>query len=232
MTTEEFSNEFDTLLNSYSSTTDFGGTPNLMELDEYEKSVFLTKAQEEIIIELYNGKNPFRESFESTEELREYLKSLIKTYSTKDRISGYVGISENPAFFKLPEDVWFITYEAVTLKDSALGCKNGTNIYVIPITQDKFHKISRNPFRRPNERKVLRLDVDTRVVELVSKYNIESYTIRYLASPSPIILVDLPNGLKINNVSNKRDCLLSSSIHRAILDRAVRLALASKSIKS
>ncbi len=34
-----------------------------------EKSIFLTKAQEEIIIDLYNGKNPFGDSFEKTEEL-------------------------------------------------------------------------------------------------------------------------------------------------------------------
>ena len=52
MTTEEFSNEFDTLLNSY------GENPSTIELDEYEKSVFLTKAQEEIVIDLYSGKNP------------------------------------------------------------------------------------------------------------------------------------------------------------------------------
>ena len=47
MTTEEFSNEFDTLLNSYSVIGKFGKgeNPSTIELDEYEKSVFLTKAQ-------------------------------------------------------------------------------------------------------------------------------------------------------------------------------------------
>ena len=52
MTTEEFSNEFDTLLNSYLVTGEFGKVENLstIKLDEYEKSVFLTRAQEEIII--------------------------------------------------------------------------------------------------------------------------------------------------------------------------------------
>lgn len=62
MTTEEFSNEFDTLLNSYSTIEAFGKTPNTVELDEYEKSVFLTNAQEEIVIGMYNGKNPFGDS--------------------------------------------------------------------------------------------------------------------------------------------------------------------------
>ena len=56
MTTEEFSNEFDTLLNSYSTTEE---PTNTIELDEYEKSVFLTKAQEDVVIDMYNGKNIF-----------------------------------------------------------------------------------------------------------------------------------------------------------------------------
>jgi hypothetical protein len=50
-------------------------------LDEYEKSLFLTQAQEEIVINLYNGKNPYGDSFESTEELRRYLDELVKTKS-------------------------------------------------------------------------------------------------------------------------------------------------------
>lgn len=77
MTTEEFSNEFDVLLNSYSS----GG----VEFNEYEKSIFLTKAQEDLLVELYNGKNPFRESFEETEEIRRYLSNLVKTYTTTEK---------------------------------------------------------------------------------------------------------------------------------------------------
>ena len=74
MTTEEFSNEFDALLNSYLVTGEFGKVENLstIKLDEYEKSVFLTRAQEEIIISFYNGKNPFKDSFEKTEEIRRY----------------------------------------------------------------------------------------------------------------------------------------------------------------
>lgn len=43
MTTEEFSNEFDTLLNSNSAIESFGNISDI-KLDEYEKSIFLTKA--------------------------------------------------------------------------------------------------------------------------------------------------------------------------------------------
>lgn len=65
MTTKEFSDGFDTLLDSYSASPEFGSTTPLA-FDEYEKSVFLTNAQEEIIIEIYTGKNQYGDSLERT----------------------------------------------------------------------------------------------------------------------------------------------------------------------
>lgn len=228
MTTEEFSNEFDTLLNSYSNIEPFGKTPNTVEIDEYEKSVFLTNAQEEIVIDLYNGKNPFGDSFEKTEEIRRYLSDLIRTYTTTVKETGYTGLSNKSVFFKLPDDLWFITYEAVNLKDDELGCMDGSNISVLPVTQDEYHRIKKNPFRGPNERRAIRLDLSEKVVEIVSKYNIDSYLVRYLARPKPIILSKLPDNLSINGVSDKTECELNPVIHRAILERAVKLAIISK----
>lgn len=228
MTTEEFSNEFDILLNSYSNVETFGKIPNTVEVDEYEKSVFLSKAQEEIVIDLYNGKNPFRDSFEKTEEIRRYLSGLIRTYTTSTKEEGYTGLSNKSVFFKLPEDLWFITYEAVNLKDDELGCMDGEGISVIPVTQDEYHRIKKNPFRGPNKRRAARLDLSEKVVEIVSKYNIDTYLVRYLARPRPIILSKLPDNLSINGVSDKTECELNPVIHRAILERAVKLAIRSK----
>lgn len=228
MTTEEFSNEFDTLLNSYSNVEVFGKTFNTVEVDEYEKSVFLTNAQEEIVIELYNGKNPFRDSFEKTEEIRRYLSDLIRTYTTSTKEEGYTGLSNKSVFFKLPKDLWFITYEAVNLKDDELGCMDGESILVMPVTQDEYHRIKKNPFRGPNERRAIRLDLSEKVVEIVSKYNIDTYLVRYLARPRPIILSKLPDDLSINGVSDKTECELNPVIHRAILERAVKLAIISR----
>ena len=48
MTNKEFSYEFDILYNNIMSNQAPG-------LDDYEKSVFLTKAQENIVLELYSG---------------------------------------------------------------------------------------------------------------------------------------------------------------------------------
>lgn len=70
MINQEFSIEFDILYNNISSNKAPG-------LNEYEKSVFLTKAQEQIVTELYSGRNTAYNSFEETEEQRRYLSNLV-----------------------------------------------------------------------------------------------------------------------------------------------------------
>lgn len=223
MTNEEFSNEFDTLVNSNST---FSSTLTPLEFDEYEKSVFLTKAQESVVIALYKG-TLTGDSFEKTEELRRYLDSLVKTYSTSEQVVGKV-LTSNSYLFNLPKDTWFITYEGVESKDKRLGCAKGSIMEVVPVTQDELHKTLRNPFRMPNERRVLRLDTEGNTVELISVYSIDKYWIRYLSKPDPIILIDLPEGITINKEREATECKLNPAIHRVILEMAVSLALKSR----
>lgn len=228
MTTQEFSDEFDILLSSYNTIDGSVG----ITLDEYEKSVFLTNAQEKIVISLYNGKNPLNDSFEKTEEVRRYLDNLIKTQVITTQETGYTGLSSKSIFFKLPEDLWFITYESVKLKDDKLGCENGNDILVSPITQDDYYRIKKNPFRGPSKRRAIRLDTKGKVVEIVSEYNIESYLVRYLTRPNPIILIKLSDNLSINGINDKTECELNPVIHRSILEEAVKLAVASKTLST
>lgn len=228
MSIEEFSNEFDTLLNSYSIILPYGkeGTLNIA-LDEYEKSLFLTKAQEEIVIEAYTGKNQFGEGFEKTEELRRYLSDLVKTAILSEKLVDHVGLSDTSIFFELPEGVWFITYESVILKDESLGCLDGKEVIVVPVTQDEYYRISKNPFRGPSKNRAIRLDIGNRVVEIISDHNIDKYRIRYLSRPEPIVLENLSE-TSINGVKVRTECKLNPVIHRAILERAVKLAIISK----
>lgn len=228
MTTKEFSDAFDVLLNSYSTQMNLIDS---MAINEYEKSLFLTQAQEQLIIELYTGRSDKGASFEMTEELRLSLKGLIKTATLSKSDSDFKGISKYSKFFILPPDVLFITYEVATLEDESAGCKNGLEISVIPVTQDEFHRVMNNPFRRASNRKALRLDNSLDVAEIVSKYNIKDYTIRYLSKPTPIILADFDE-VTIDKESKITECKLDSLMHRYILERAVALALASKGIQS
>lgn len=222
MTNKEFSDGFSTLLNS------FGITPNIT-LDEYEKSTFLTNAQEQLIIDIYSGRNViYGKSFEQTEELRRYLSNLVETYETSTKVTGKLGLSKDSVFFEIPQDTWFITYEVALLKDSRLGCLDGIEASVVPLPQDDLYRAKDNPFRGPSKDRVLRLDIKSDLAELISKYNVDKYLMRYISQPTPIILVDLPDGLSINGVSAESECELNPVVHRAILERAVQLAIISK----
>ena len=209
----EFSSEFDILYNNIMSNTAPG-------LDEYEKSVFLTQAQEQLIVQYYSGE-PYG-SFEETELIRKILDELVYTFTTSSKLPNLLGLSPNSVFFKIPDDAWFITYEKVKLSDESL-CGDKEAI-VIPTRQDEFYKIQNNPFKGPNEHRVLRLDVNGNTKELISKYNITEYLIRYLVKPTPIILIDLEDGLTINGLDTITECNLNPVIHRTLLNLAVKLA--------
>lgn len=231
MTTTEFSNEFDTLVDSYRRFKDFDNKENLDSLDfnEYEKSVYLTQAQESIVIDLYSGRNMDGLSFEKTEEVRRYLNELVKTFNTNVKVTNVTDkISENSIFFKLPIDILYIVYEAVGLNDAMLSCSGRQEVPVVPVTHDEYQKVVRNPFRKPNDKRVLRIDAKGENVELISQYTISDYIMRYLKKPTPIILLDLPNDLTINEVSTKQECELNPAIHRVILEKAVQIAITSK----
>jgi hypothetical protein len=224
----DFSQGFDTLLNSYAVAAGFGSTDNpvSIELDEYEKSLLLTQAQEDFIISLYNGKNSSGDSFEATEEMRRYLSNLIKEASLSPitTTSGApLGVESNSKFFTLPDDLWFITYESVSVSDGK--CENESSLDVYPVRQDEYRKLRKNPFRGANDRRALRLDLADNVVEVVSKYTVGSYYVRYLKKLSPIILEDLPDGMTINGVGTATNCMLHDALHQKILELAVQTAI-------
>lgn len=220
MTNAEFSSEFDIMYNNIMSNAAPG-------LDEYEKSVFLTKAQEEFIIGLYNANAG--SSFERDEEARRYLGNLVSTWETDEKLADLLGLTRSSVFFKIPEDVWFITYESAIFDDERLGCLNKEEAVIVPVSQDDFYKINRNPFRGASKGRALRLDNAGNVIEIISDYNISKYLIRYLKRPEPIVLTnlwDIDEGLSINGVAEQTECKLNPVTHRAILDRAVLLAKA------
>lgn len=230
MTTVEFSNEFDILLNSYRDLKSYGNTESItsVELDEYEKSVLLTTAQEQIIKEYYTGKNVFGESFEEKEEIRKYLDSLIRAeISYKKNVLGNGALHDKKQIFEINSDVWFIIYEeAKTTMDNTL-CDSDITIPVTPVAYDRFHKTFRNPFKFKGRNVALRVDMGNNLIELISEKRLSYYKYKYIIKPQPIILTNLNNSihpLTIDGKSNVTECELNPAIHRDILERAVFLA--------
>lgn len=220
MDVQELSNLFDTLLQPY-ITKDVSGEQNTLAFDEYEKSVFLTKAQEQIVLELY-------QELEQSEENRKYLSNLIKT-------GNYVPVGEqdetliNNTFksykVEIEDSVLFMIYEQCTLSDEN-NCINGRIVSVVPTIHDDLDKVLKNPFKSPNNRKVIRLDFDNKI-ELISKYSISNYKVRYLKKPNPIILVKLED-LNIDKKQEVSNGETNPILHERIVQRAVQLAVQSK----
>lgn len=215
MTNSEFSNEFDVLYQNIASNQAPG-------LDEYEKSVFLTMAQEQIVLELY-------QKLEQSEEARKYLSNLIKT-------DNYAPVGEQDIVLinnhfksykvEISNSILFMIYEQCTLSDEN-NCINNKIVSVVPTIHDDLDKVLKNPFKSPNSRKVIRLDFDNKI-ELISKYNITNYKVRYLKKPNPIILVALEDNLSINNGDTKvSNGETNPVLHERIVQRAVQLAVQS-----
>lgn len=236
MNTQEMSNTFDVLINSFATSAPFGQEASGYDLtvDEYDKSIYLTKAQEEEILDLYNGNNIYGEGFEGNEEIRRLLSSLVKTAQIEPiaDTSNLKGISANSKFFTLPANpdpaVWVITYEAVNL-GTPLACSNITTMDVYPTTQDEYHKIKKNPFRGSNKHRALRLDYSDTIVEIICSETVSNYYIKYLTWPAPIILTEIEDeDYYIHGEHSIHDCELPEALHQRIVERAVRLALQTK----
>lgn len=79
MTTQEFSNTFDTLLNSYNSQAQFGEQTSKTDLvlDEYEKSVILTQAQDIIVKQYFDKNNNLGQGIDDSNRRQMDFSSLI-----------------------------------------------------------------------------------------------------------------------------------------------------------
>ena len=244
MTPEEFSNQFDIYYNNITSNQAPG-------LTEYEKSVFLTKAQDEIIKNYFTATskgNNIGQGFDDSAKRQADFSVLMQT-KRGDKVSNYSGamIDQRSLIYKFPTDVFIVINEA--LFKPALGSRPAKYFQVIPLRYDEYTRYMSKPFKRPRKNEVWRLinagevsnDSYTRYVELITgpDYDNDSslvYEIRYVRKPKPIILGNIDdltiNGYTYDTTPSelytpKRTnglCELDPILHEDILQRAVELA--------
>ena len=134
MKVEEFSNEFDILYNSITSNQAPG-------LDEYEKSVFLTKAQDEIIKSYFNPRlNKTQEGFDGNERRQIDFSMILKSKviyptnvvrSRNFELSTYTGDEYNNEQLKDIELTFTVPYNKIPVKVNNISVHNNTvSIYV------------------------------------------------------------------------------------------------------
>lgn len=228
MTTAEMDKVFDILYDNISS----NGAPGL---NKYEKSVLLSKAQDELVSGNYSPFNTIQKGFEASENRRRELNELVTPYSVTTTVTGTDGIDANSVFFEIPTDVYYIIQEDIVLSSTDV-CINNAVASVVPITHDEYNVQKKSPFRKPNAERAWRVDRTningTPVVEIISEYTPKEYKMRYIKQPSPIVLTDFESdpeltglGLTVDGVNTTTECELNNEIHQEIVDRAVELAI-------
>ena len=218
MTNSEFSNEFDVLYQNITSNQAPG-------LDEYEKSIFLTKAQDEIIKSYFDSRtNKPQEGFDDSSK-RQIDFSMLTTVYHIDATTNHplYDYRSNTESIDLPSDIFMIVNEYVIVN------RNNDDAYlqVIPIRFDEYTKLMSKPYKRPLKWQAWRLlnnDTTNKADIIIGPSDrLGTYYLRYIRRPNPIILDNLGK-LTIEGKSNITQCELDPILHHEILQRAVELA--------
>lgn len=237
MTTSEFSNAFDTLLSSYNTRAEFGEGASKREivLDEYEKSVFLTQAQD-IVIKAYfdSSTNSQGQGIDDSTRRQVDFSSLI-TVASPSKMEAEEGQSlqsfdDRGILYKLPSNILIMLNEKVKA--------GNRNYVVIPINYAEYDRLMSKAYGQPLKKQCWRLFQNVSGIDITSEIiptegvEVSDYRIRYIRRPRPIILTNLSlehqESLEIDGISSVTECELNPIVHMDILNKAVELALASK----
>lgn len=219
MTAAEMEIEFDIL---YDKITNFAA-PGYSQL---EKSIFLTKAQDRVVLQEYNPQgNKYQSGFEATEQRRKDLQELVVGTTITTPSAVQTDVLPEGMFFDLPSDCLYAISEEVTAA-SRDACLIGKRYKVKPITHDEYSINITNPFKKPfanpADGLLWRLDYNGRRHEIIKPSNISiaSYHLRYLKRPKPIII----GSNTVNSVAGPLNCELNNILHTRIIDEAVKIA--------
>ena len=199
MTNTEFSNCFDTLLNSYNTQSQFGEQASRREivLDEYEKSVLLTQAQD-IVVKSYFDRtlNQQGQGFDDSTRRQIDFSSLIKIAELKPLGSSSTEIQtfdDRGIVYQLPRkvvngeeiegttDVLFILNEKLTqvcTKEGQSTPKLRKDFVIVPISYKEYDREMSKPYAQPLKKQAWRLfqnqttgfDINT---ELIPRFNVK-----------------------------------------------------------
>ena len=210
MTLQEFNDEFRFKYDSASS-----GAP---DLNSYEKSLCLTQAVKDIVDAAYN-------SYETSEVSRRILAPLLSEHVSiltkyTDDMTGY-----RAYLASLPTNLNYILREEAKLS----GCGFQPKVEVTDI--DNLTSNLNNPFKRPNSRKLIRVEHNQSSFKIYSELALEKFKIKYIKKQLPIILQNLSTDPELNNTETIEGLFLPTItelpdfIHDEIVDKAVIIAI-------
>ena len=219
MTAQEFSSEFDLLYNNVSSAQAPG-------LTEYEKSVFLTKAQDEIIKNYFTnvqGGNKYQQGVEDSEKRYADFSALLTVAVLNAETVDAVPFDERGKIFRLPDGkssdakkVMIVITETFKTGNINPGEDEPslTSYQVIPLTFDEYIRLMSKPSSDPLKKQVWKLmgnsETGNGSIEIVPHWkdkdnSINVLILKYIRKPHPIILEDLAvQGLSIEGQTTQK----------------------------
>ena len=213
MTAQEFSSEFDLLYNNVSSNQAPGFT-------EYEKSIFLTKAQDEIIKNYFTnvqGGNKYQQGIEDSGKRYADFSALLTVTELSAETVGVTPFDERGKIFKLPDGttpsgnpkpkVMIVITETFKTKKEADAITNLDSYQVVPLKFDEYIRLMSKPSSDPLKKQVWKLmgnsESGNGSIEIVPHWKdkdnaTNKLILKYIRKPYPIILEDLSSqGLTI-----------------------------------
>lgn len=229
MNYQELSDSFDLYFNNITSNQAAG-------LTEWEKSSFLTKAQDEIVKNYFLPQsNPKQAGFDDNQKRQIDFSTLTTAADITASTNPLFDHRANSRGITLPGDVMMI------INEMAIVTRNSTqtvSLVVRPIQYEEYSRLMSKPFKRPVKYQAWRL-INYNVKNMADLIigpsdELISYSIRYVRQPKPIIVGDLDgmtiNGYKFSGQTYPSDadetagCELDPILHEEILQRAVELA--------
>lgn len=227
MTAQEFSSEFDLLYNNVSSAQAPG-------LTEYEKSVFLTKAQDEIIKNYFTnvqGGNKYQQGVEDSEKRYADFSALLTVAVLNAETVDAVPFDERGKIFRLPDGkssdakkVMIVITETFKTGNINPGKEEPslTSYQVIPLKFDEYIRLMSKPSSDPLKKQVWKLmgnsETGNGSIEIVPHWkdkdnSINVLILKYIRKPHPIILEDLAvQGLSIEGQTTQK---IENTINRS-----------------
>ena len=96
---------------------------------------------------------------------------------------------------------------------------------VLPVRIDEINNMLNNSFKKPNKRKVLKIEKDKDTISVFTELVLTKYRITYIEEIVPIIIEDLPSGLSIEGIDVASETILPAFVHDKIIDIAVAKAI-------
>lgn len=225
---EQFSNEFDVLYNSITSNQAPG-------LDEYEKSIFLNRAQDEIVKSYFNPKtNKVQEGFDGTERRQIDFSMITKSRIYQNFDTSLFDSREQVKSVTIEDDILMLINEYLEV-DRPLIMRppfksEQVRLTVLPITYVEYSRLMSKPYKWPLKNQAWRLignRGERKNVELIAGPfdTITKYAIRYVKRPRAIRLADFGN-MTIDGESTPQCCELDPILFPEIIQRACELASA------